>query len=139
MLVVLLDLPAGVHAERSVGGVHHANVVHRGDSGHHLRRVLEPAGVDGDVAHRVPRLECEQLDGRDRPARLADRARHPAEHAGAVLDLNPDRDRVLRAGDGGRHFQAHYTCPGALLPGFVNGRGRSCGWPSRPVRPLSEP
>jgi hypothetical protein len=50
---------------------------------------------DGDVAHGLVVVDRDQVDGADRPARLADRAGHPAEHSGLVLDLHADRERVL--------------------------------------------
>ena len=72
--------------------------VDRVDGGDDLRAVLVAGGVDGDVAQRVAAVEADQVDGADRAAGVADRARDLAEHAGAVVDLDADRQGVLGGG-----------------------------------------
>ena len=62
----------------------------------------ESAGLDGDVADRVRALDLNEVDGADRAAGLADRARDLAEHPGPVIDLDPEGEAVLGAGCGWR-------------------------------------
>ena len=95
VLVVLLDLAADVHAQRAVGGVDHRRAVDAVDRGDDLAAVLVAGGVDRDVAQRVAALERDEVDGADRAAGVADRARDLAEHARAVVDLDAERQGVL--------------------------------------------
>ena len=101
LLVALLDLAADVHAQGAVGGVDHRRAVDGVDRLDDLAAVLVARGVDGDVAQRVAALERDEVDGADRAAGVADRARDLAEHAGAVVDLDADRQGVLCGGRAG--------------------------------------
>ena len=101
VLVVLLDLAADVHPQRAVGGVDHRRAVDASTAATICAAVLVAGGVDGDVAQRVAALERDEVDGADRAAGVADRARDLAEHAGAVVDLDAERQGVLGRGRAG--------------------------------------
>ena len=62
--------------------------------------MLLAGGLDRDVAQRVAAVERDQVDGADAPAGLADGGRDAAEHAGPVVDLHAQDDRVLRETEG---------------------------------------
>ena len=98
VLVVLLDLAADVHAQRAVGGVDDVGALDLVDGGDDLGAVLVAGGVDGDVAQRVAAGEADEVDGADRAADVADGARDLPQHAGAVVDLDADRQGVLGGG-----------------------------------------
>src|SRR3954470_22525021 len=61
-----------------------------------LRRVLLARGLDRDVAQRVAALDRHQVYGADAPSGFADGGGDQAEHAGPVVDLHAEDDRVLR-------------------------------------------
>ena len=102
VLVVQLDLAAGVHRERAVGRVEHARALDRVDGGGQPRPVARIGGLDDEVADGVVADDLNEVDGPDRPAHFTDRARDLAEHARVVRDLDPEREAVLGAG-GCRH------------------------------------
>ena len=95
MLVALLDLAAEVHQERAVGGVDDLGALDLADRRGDLVAVLLAGGVDRDVAQRVRVVDGDQVDGPDRAAGGADRARDAPEHARPVRDPDPHDDRVL--------------------------------------------
>ena len=105
-----LDLAALVHLERAVGDVHRARAVDRVDRLADLLRVLLARGLDRDVAQRVAALEPDQVYRADAPAGLADGRGDAAEHAGAVVDLDAEDDRVLGGNRG--HAREHRTWRG---------------------------
>jgi hypothetical protein len=105
VLVALLDLAADVHPQRAVGRVDHLRALDRVDRGHDRAAVLVARRVDGDVPERVAALERHEVDGADRAAGVADRARDLAEHAGPVVDLYTQRQRVLGRGRAGHDWR----------------------------------
>jgi len=64
------------------------------------------AGLEGQVANDRLLADLDQVDRADVAAGLADRGGDFAEHAGLVLDLEPDRERVT-----GRRSVAIYRLP----------------------------
>ena len=68
------------------------------------------ARVDGDVAQRAAVVDLDQVDGADLAAGAADRADDLAERAGAVLDLDADREGVLGGGGGGHRGRSILRC-----------------------------
>ena len=77
------------------GGVEHVRAGDRVDRLAQARPVVRGARLDGDVADRVAVLDLDQVDRADRPAGVSDRARHLAEHARPVIDLDPEGEAVL--------------------------------------------
>ena len=102
VLVALFDLAADVQQERSVGGVDHLGAGERVDRRDDLLPVVSAGGVHNDVAQAVAAVDLHQVDGADDAAGLADRAGQQPEHALRVVDLDADREAVLRAW-GGAH------------------------------------
>ena len=95
-LVALLDLAADVHLERAVGDLDQLRALDLVDGLADLRRVLLARGLDRDVAQRVAALDRHQVYGADAPAGFADGGGDQAEHAGPVVDLHAEDDRILR-------------------------------------------
>jgi hypothetical protein len=56
--------------------------------------------VDGDVAQRPPLVGVDEVDGADLAAGAPDRGQDRPERAGAVVELDADRERVLSLGRG---------------------------------------
>ncbi len=87
--------------ESAVGGVEHARAL---DPVHGVGEpwpIIGGAGRDGDVADGVIVVDLDEVDRTDRAAGGADRARNLAQHSGALVDLDAQREAVLGAGGGG--------------------------------------
>ena len=76
-----------------------------------VSRGQSPASPVSTVMSRivcVP-VDLDEVDGADRAAGLADRARDLAEHPGQVVDLDAQREAVLGAGCGGHRGARSYA------------------------------
>ncbi|CAB4874857.1 unannotated protein [freshwater metagenome] len=95
MLAVLLDLPTTVEVERAVGRIGDLHAIDRADRRQNVVPVLGSARVDRDVAYDPAGGGLDEVDRADLASRVADRGRNLAEHAGAVVELDADRDAEL--------------------------------------------
>ena len=91
VLVVLFDLAAHVQQEGAVCRVDHLGVLQRLDGGRYPAPVLAARGIHDDVTHAVLAVDLHQVDGADDAACLGDRGGDEAEHAGRVVQPDPDR------------------------------------------------
>jgi hypothetical protein len=96
---VLLDLALAVHLERAVGEAEHLGSADRADRAQDLLPGLGAVGVDRELAHPLAlgAGARDEVDRRERPAGLGDRAGDPPEGLLARVELDADRDAVLGA------------------------------------------
>src|SRR5690606_793683 len=110
-----VDLAAAVELEGAVGDLDELRPLDLLDGADDVGPVVEVVAEDGDLAQELALARLDDVDRPDVAAGPADRAGEDAEHAGTILDLDPEGHRVLGARRDGRGAHAGARIIGGSL------------------------